>query len=60
MDLFLFLLVTPLIGVVWFINFVYFIKNTKEEKSTRNQTILGAVLTCFFIFSFMYFLLSLH
>jgi hypothetical protein len=54
------LFVTPLLGVLVFINFVYLMKNTKEEKSTHNQTILGSVLTFFFIFSFMYFIHSLN
>lgn len=60
MEVFLVLFVISILGVLLFINFVYFIKNIKEEKSTHNQTILGSVLTFFFIFSFMYFILSLH
>jgi cytoskeletal protein RodZ len=60
MEVLIPMFVTSLLGVLLFINFVYFIKNTKEEKSTHNQTILGSVLTFFFIFSFMFFILSLH
>ncbi|NYE06884.1 phosphate starvation-inducible membrane PsiE [Bacillus niacini] len=60
LEIFLPMFVTSLLGVLLFINFVYFSKNTKEEKSTHNQTILGSILTFFFIFSFMYFILSLH
>jgi uncharacterized membrane protein len=60
MGIFIHMLVTSLLGVLLFLNFVYFIKNTKEEKSTHNQTILGSVLTFFFIFSFMFFIFSLH
>jgi hypothetical protein len=60
MEFFIHMLVTSLLGVLLFINFVYFIKNTKEGKSTHNQTILGSVLTFFFIFSLMFFILSLH
>jgi uncharacterized membrane protein len=60
MGIFIHMLVTSLLGVLLFLNFVYFIKNTKEEKSTHNQTILSSVLTFFFIFSFMFFIFSLH
>ncbi|WP_419887896.1 hypothetical protein ACN6MT_21070 [Neobacillus niacini] len=54
------LFITPFLGVLWFVNLVFFIKNIKEEKSTHNQTVLGSVLTFFLIFSFMYFILSLQ
>lgn len=61
MDIFFgFLFVPPLLGVLWFINAVYFIRNTHEEKSTHNQMILGSVLTFLFIFSCMFFISSLH
>ncbi|ALC85230.1 hypothetical protein AM499_04910 [Bacillus sp. FJAT-22090] len=53
--LFILLLVVPLLGVLWFLNFTSFLKNLKNGKSTHNQNILGAVLTFIFIFALMYF-----
>jgi succinate-acetate transporter protein len=32
----------------------------EEERNTRNQTILGAVLTFFFVFTFMYIFAGVH
>jgi hypothetical protein len=58
--LFMLLLVVPLVGVLWFLNFTTFLKNLKKEKSTHNQNILGAVLTFIFIFSLMYCFVGTH
>lgn len=38
------LLVIPLLGVLWFVNFTVFLKNLKNGKSTHNQTVLGSAL----------------
>lgn len=47
--LFMLLLVIPLLGVLWFLNFTTLLKNLKNGKSTHNQNVLGAVLTFIFI-----------
>jgi hypothetical protein len=60
MDFYIIVFLTSLLGVLWFLNLVTFFKKIKEDRSTHNQTILGAVLTFFVIFSFMFFLVSLH
>lgn len=51
--LYMILLVVPLLGTLWFINFTTFLKNLKNGKSTHNQNLLGAVLTFIFIAAFM-------
>ena len=51
---FMLLLVIPLLGVLWFINFTTFLKNLKHGKSTHRQDVLGPVLTFIFIFALMY------
>ena len=52
--------VIPMLGVLWYLNLVALLKKIKEERNTRNQTILGAVLTFFFIFTFMYIFAGVH
>lgn len=52
--LFLLLIVVPLLGVLWFLNFTTFLKNLKNGKGTHNQNVLGAVLTFIFILALMY------
>lgn len=52
--LYMLLLVVPLLGVLWFLNFTAFLKNLKNGNSTHNQNVLGAVLTFIFIFALMY------
>ena len=42
--LFMLLLVIPLLGVFWFLNFNTFLKNLKNGKNTHNQNVLEAVL----------------
>ena len=54
------LLVIPLLGVLWFVNFTVFLKNLKNDKSTHNQTVLGSVLTFAFIFALMYGYVGTH
>lgn len=49
------LLVVPLLGVLWFINFTAFLTNLKNDKSTHNQILLGSALTFIFIFAVIYF-----
>lgn len=58
--LFIFLLVIPLLGVIWFLNFMTFLSNLKNGVSTHNQKILGAVWTFIFIFTIMYCYASTH
>jgi len=58
--LFILLLVVPLLGVLWFLNFTTFLKNLKNEKSTHNQNVLGAALTFIFIFALMYCYAGTH
>ena len=52
--------VTPLLGVLWFVNFTVFLKNLKNDKSTHNQTVLGSALTFIFIFALMYCYVGTH
>jgi len=52
--------VTPLLGVLWFVNFTVFLKNLKNDKSTHNQTVLGSALTFIFIFALMYYYVRTH
>jgi len=52
--------VTPLLGVLWFVNFTAFLKNLKNGKSTHNQTVLGSALTFIFIFALMYYYVRTH
>ncbi|MEY9972237.1 hypothetical protein ABH966_002611 [Lysinibacillus sp. RC46] len=58
--LIMFLIVIPLLGVLWFVNFTTFLKNLKNDKSTHNQTVLGIALTFVFIFSLMYCYIGTH
>lgn len=58
--LFILLLVIPLLGVIWFLNFMIFLSNLKNDASTQNQKILGAVLTFILIFTIMYCYVSTH
>ncbi|SOC41584.1 hypothetical protein SAMN05877842_110179 [Ureibacillus acetophenoni] len=51
--LFMILLIVPLLGTLWFLNFTMFLKNLKNGKSTHNQNLLGAVLTFIFIAALM-------
>jgi hypothetical protein len=60
MVLFILWFVTSMLGVLWFLNLVSLLKKIQEETNTQNQTILGAVLTFFFIFSFMYIFVGIH
>lgn len=50
---FILLFVVPTLGVLWFVNFTTFLKNVKNDKSTRIQTGLGIVLTFGSIFALM-------
>lgn len=52
--------VIPMLAVLWFLNLVTLLKKIKEERNTRNQTILGAVLTFLFVFTFMYVFAGVH
>ncbi len=52
--------VIPILGVLWFLNLVSLIKKAIEHKNTRNQSVLGAVLTFLIFFIFMYFFAGLH
>jgi hypothetical protein len=56
----LFFLVIPLIGALWYLNVITFMKRLNNGKNTQNQTVLGLALTFIFILSFMYGLISLH
>jgi succinate-acetate transporter protein len=57
---FLLFVIIPILGVLWFLNLAYLLKKIKGEKDTRNQVLLGAVLTFFFIFTFMYVFAGVH
>lgn len=52
--LFLSLFVTPLVGVLWFLNVVSLLKKLNENRDPHNQIVLGAVLTFLFVFLFMF------
>jgi hypothetical protein len=56
----LFWLVIPLLGVLLFLTFTAFLKNLKHDKSTHNQTVLGAALTFLFLFAVMYGFVAAH
>ncbi|WP_369902497.1 hypothetical protein [Bacillus manliponensis] len=58
--LYILFLLIPLLGVLWFVNFVYLIRNIANKKSIHNQILLGTVITFFFLFAFMYSILGLH
>lgn len=53
MSQFILWLIVPTLGVLWFLNLVFLLKNIKVERDTRNQTILGSVLTFFILYLFM-------
>nr|WP_081260327.1 MULTISPECIES: hypothetical protein [Parageobacillus] len=57
---YIYLLVLPIIGVLWFLNLTSFLKNLHSNGNILNQTILGAVLTFIFTFLFMYGFLGTH
>jgi len=44
------LFIIPILGVLWFLYLVSLLKNIKEEKDTKNQTILGSVISFLFVF----------
>jgi hypothetical protein len=46
------LVVVPLLGVLWFLNFVVLLEKMKKEKNYHNQKVLGAVLT-FILITFL-------
>lgn len=52
--LFITLFVLPLLASLWFLNLTTFLKKLKTGKDTRNQNIVGVVLTFIFIFVLMY------
>ena len=58
--LYMALLVAPLFGVLWFLNFTTFLKKLKDGKDTHNQNVLGVVLTFIFIFALMYCFIGFH
>ncbi|MBG9587449.1 hypothetical protein ABE26_10390 [Cytobacillus firmus] len=60
MVLFILWFVLPIFGVFWYLNLILLLKKIKEGKNTRIQTILGAVLTFFFIFTLIYFFSGFH
>ncbi|EMI10662.1 hypothetical protein F510_1393 [Anoxybacillus gonensis] len=57
---FLYLITLPIIGSLWFLNFTIFLKRLNSNGNTRNQTILGVLLTFIFIFVFAYGYLATH
>ncbi|GGJ69051.1 hypothetical protein GGR02_002028 [Anoxybacillus voinovskiensis] len=56
--LFVWLIVIPLVGVLWFLNVVFLLKKLHEHRDPHNQIVLGAVWTFLFIFSVRLFLLD--
>jgi uncharacterized BrkB/YihY/UPF0761 family membrane protein len=54
------LLIIPLIGVLWFLNFATFLKNLNNSKENRNQIILGAFLSFILLFIIMYVFIGTH
>lgn len=48
MELLMIFLVFPIVGMLWFINLAYLIKNLIKEKDTRNQMIIGSFLSLLF------------
>ncbi|WP_110114811.1 hypothetical protein [Bacillus sp. CGMCC 1.16541] len=58
--LILFLVIIPLLGVLWFWNLVGLLKNLHQGKDTHNQTMIGALLTFLFLIVLMYGLVGTH
>ncbi|WML56550.1 hypothetical protein [Neobacillus sp. PS2-9] len=50
----------PLLGVIWFLNFVSLISSINSGKNVRNQTIIGAALTFIVMFLFIYWFTGIH
>ena len=44
-EVMLILLITPILGLLWFLNLVTLLKKMKDDKNYQNQKVLGAVLT---------------
>ncbi|ADU94779.1 hypothetical protein GYMC52_2394 [Geobacillus sp. Y412MC52] len=57
---YIYLLILPIIGVLWFLNLASFLKNLNSDENTLNQTMIGAVLTFLFVFLYMYGFLGTH
>ncbi|BBW95676.1 hypothetical protein ETC03_02405 [Geobacillus sp. MMMUD3] len=57
---YIYLLILPIIGVLWFLNLASFLKNLHRNESTHNQTMIGALLTFLFVFLYMYGFLGAH
>ncbi|MBB6284189.1 hypothetical protein B1690_11510 [Geobacillus sp. 46C-IIa] len=57
---YIYLLILPIIGVLWFLNLASFLKNLNSNENTLNQTMIGAVLTFLFVFLYMYGFLGTH
>ena len=49
MDLLLYFIILPTLGVIWFINLITFIEKLHKGKDTHNQKILGGVWTFLFV-----------
>ena len=47
-------LIIPLLGVFWFLNFIKFLEKLHTNKNTHNQKLLGCVLTFLFIAAFLF------
>lgn len=41
--LFMFFVVVPLLGVIWFLNLITFMEKLHNDKNTHNQKVLGGV-----------------
>ena len=58
MEFFLYFIILPTLGVLWFINLITFIEKLHKGKDTHNQKVLGGVWTFFFV-AYLCFILFL-
>lgn len=52
---FFWLLMTPILGVLWFLNLTAILKRINKDESIQNQIIIGSALTFIIIFLLMLF-----
>ncbi|WML28796.1 hypothetical protein RCG24_12225 [Neobacillus sp. OS1-32] len=52
---FFWLLITPILGVLWFLNLTAILKRINKDESIQNQIIIGSALTFIIIFLLMLF-----
>ncbi len=54
------LVVLPIVGFIWFLNFITLLKKIRDREFINNHLAWGAFLTISFVFLFMFSLVSLN